>query len=339
MDDDLFKEDDDDIHKNGVVNKNYHKINQKAFKFSIDFDSSIGYYSTRLSIDVIYLPTNSYTMVYEMYVDNGIIVYQIESSSGTLSVNKTNSKIDGINTRSIIQFTKSVIHPGFDDLDIDIQLKGKNDPQTTIYVIVYGVIGIHSDVSLQVWDRLYYFDKDDGQINFETSIDMKSKKIVNLANGTTNSDAVNKSQLDALAKLVNNALGSAPNLNYYYFTCNLKHNNSNSVKFPTIDSYPFTSNNGQFEIQLSGYYHIIYTDFYKNTGKFRIRDGTNSGVLFTTGLNPQTKWTPLTINAIIKIEIKADFGQTEITLGLETTNTTVLDGAGYSTFYIKYLHA
>ena len=58
MDDDLFKEDDDDIHKNGVVNNlDYHKINQKTYKFSIDYDSSIGYYSTRLSIDrLIYLP-------------------------------------------------------------------------------------------------------------------------------------------------------------------------------------------------------------------------------------------------------------------------------------------
>ena len=265
-----------------------------------------------------------------MYVDDGIIIDEIDALSGTLNVLNIHSKIDGMNTRSITQFTKNVIHSGFDDLDIDIKLKGKNDSKTTIYVIVYGVTGIHSDVPIQVWDRLYYFDKDDEQITFETSIDMKSKKIVNLANGTANSDAVNKSQLDVLAKLVNNALGSAPNLNYYYFTSNLKHNNSKKVDFPTINSYPFgLDDSSDMMIQLNGYYHIIYTDFYKNTGKFRIRDKTHSVVLFTTGLNPQTKWTPLTINAIIKIEIKADFGQTEITLGLETTNKAVLDGAGY----------
>ena len=39
---------------------------------------------------------------------------------------KINSKINGTNTRSVIQFRKNVIHPSFDDLDIDIQLKSKN---------------------------------------------------------------------------------------------------------------------------------------------------------------------------------------------------------------------
>ena len=66
MDDDLFKEDDDDIHKIGVQNKDFHLANKKAYEFKIDYDSAIGYYSTRLSIDLIYLPVGSYTMVYEM---------------------------------------------------------------------------------------------------------------------------------------------------------------------------------------------------------------------------------------------------------------------------------
>ena len=36
---------------------------------------------------------------------------------------------------------KNILSSGFDDLDIDIKLKGKTDPQTTIYVVVYGVKG------------------------------------------------------------------------------------------------------------------------------------------------------------------------------------------------------
>ena len=66
MDDDEFKEDDSDIHKSGVQNKDFHIINKKTYEFKIDYDSNIGYYSTRLSIDLIYLPVGSYTMVYEM---------------------------------------------------------------------------------------------------------------------------------------------------------------------------------------------------------------------------------------------------------------------------------
>ena len=53
MDDDLFKEDNDDIHKVGVQDKDYHSLNHKTYSFKIDYDSSIGHYSTRLSIDVV----------------------------------------------------------------------------------------------------------------------------------------------------------------------------------------------------------------------------------------------------------------------------------------------
>ena len=170
MDDDEFKEDDSDIHKVGVRNKNFHLVNKKTYEFKIDYDSSLGYYSTRLSIDLIYLPVGSYTMVYEMYIDNGITVDEIDSTSGTLVVGKINSKIDGTKTRSIIHFTKYTISPGFDDLDIDIKLKGKTDPQTTINVVVYGVKGQVNNVSVNLWDRFYYYDNT--SIKFELPIDM-----------------------------------------------------------------------------------------------------------------------------------------------------------------------
>ena len=96
-------------------------------------------------------------MVYEMYIDNGITVDEIDATSGTLVVEKINSKIDGTKTRSIIHFTKYTISPGFDDLDIDIKLKGKTDPQTTINVVVYGVKGLVNNVSVNLWDRYYYY--------------------------------------------------------------------------------------------------------------------------------------------------------------------------------------
>ena len=98
MDDDEFKEDDDDIHKVGVQNKDFHLVNKKTYEFKIDYDSSISYYSTRLSIDLIYLPLGSYTMVYEMYIDDGITIDEIDEQSGTLTVGKINSRIDGTKT-------------------------------------------------------------------------------------------------------------------------------------------------------------------------------------------------------------------------------------------------
>ena len=45
-------------------------------------------------------------MVYEMYINDGITIDEIDAVSGTLTVGKINSKIDGTNTQSIIHFTK-----------------------------------------------------------------------------------------------------------------------------------------------------------------------------------------------------------------------------------------
>ena len=127
MVDDLFILDDDDIYKVAVVDKDFHKINQQTYQFKIDYDSSIGYYSTRLGVNVVYLPIGYYTIVFEMYfsdkIDHDKIT--INALSGTLSVSKINTKLSADNTRSVINFYKAMIHHSDDELDIDITLKNK----------------------------------------------------------------------------------------------------------------------------------------------------------------------------------------------------------------------
>ena len=375
MDDDEFKEDDSDIHKVGVRNKNFHLVNKKTYEFKIDYDSSLGYYSTRLSIDLIYLPVGSYTMVYEMYIDNGITVDEIDSTSGTLVVGKINSKIDGTKTRSIIHFTKYTISPGFDDLDIDIKLKGKTDPQTTINVVVYGVKGQVNNVSVNLWDRFYYYDnasvkfelpvdmnqKDITGVNKITTknldvhgqIDMKGNKIIGVGDGTSNNDAVNKIQLDAKVATVNNKitkirndintiLNSLTKLKYYYFTDQLKHKHANTVKFPAINSHPFSAvNNSEFlKIELDGHYQIIYTDFVSNDAQFIIHDDINGNDLFVTNLNGGRSWMPITINTVIPITVDNGFNYARIKMYLKKRGSpnSYFHGTDNSTFYIKYLH-
>ena len=317
MDDDEFKEDDSDIHKSGVQNKDFHIINKKTYEFKIDYDSNIGYYSTRLSIDLIYLPVGSYTMVYEMYVEDGITIDEINATSGTLTVEKINSRIDGTNTRSIIHFTKYTISSGFDDLEIDLKLKSKTDPQTTIFVIVYGVKGYVNNVSVNLWDRFYYYDND--SVKYEAPIDMNGNKITGVADGVDDSDVMNKAQFDKIQS-------------YYFYTNDLKHNNKKNVNFPNFYKYPFDSNISEIiNIKLSGYYHIIYTDYYKgDTGIFRIHRNTTS--IYTLTVDAKSDWTQLTINIVHEFE-SGDYLQFDF-----NNNKSKLYGVGRSTFYIKYLH-
>ena len=377
MDDDEFKEDDNDIHKVGVRNKNFHLVNKKTYEFNIDYDSSLGYYSTRLSIDLIYLPVGSYTMVYEMYIDNGITVDEIDSTSGTLVVGKINSKINGTKTRSIINFTKYTISSGFDDLDIDIKLKGKTDPQTTINVVVYGVKGQVNNVSVNLWDRFYYYDntsikfelpvdmnqKDITGVNKITTknldvhsqIDMKGNKIIGVGDGASNNDAVNKIQLDAKFATVNNKVTQINNslndiltqLTYFLFTDQLIHKNHNTVIFPSsINKTPFRSVRGNYDklrISLSGKYLVSYTDSYKNAGQFQIYDDTNSVYPFVIYLSNTQKFTEFAISAVINIQTNNGYGYSDIKLRIAKVNSKdpnpLLAGSKKSTFYIKYLHA
>ena len=227
MDDDLFIIEDDDIVSFGIVEKDFHRVNKKTHEFKISYDSSIGYYSTRLGISVVYLPISYYTIVFEMYfsdkIDSNNIT--INANSGTLSVNKINTKISSNHTRSVINSYKAIIHHSDDELEIDMALKNKSgesyENNTNIFVVVYGVYGTQNDVSIELWDRYLYIN--DKKIQFEAPIDMVNKDIENVndlsinnklnmnnrqikyvGDGNENADAVNVKQLNEIETNVTN---------------------------------------------------------------------------------------------------------------------------------------
>ena len=219
MDDDLFKEDDSDITKVGKVNKDFYDIHKETFQFYIRYDSSIGYYSTRLGIDLKPLDLGEYTFVFEMYYDKNKVnkdLVVVEAQSVPLNIFKNTTKTFDNHSRTIINFNK----PGnlnIIDLDIDITMKNKAriayGPTTTIFVVVYGVSGYQNDVESRVWDRVYLIQNN--TVLFEATIDMKKHDIKNVDNlsmnklidmnkgqikdlgdGNENGDAVNVKQLN-----------------------------------------------------------------------------------------------------------------------------------------------
>ena len=219
MDDDLFKEDDDDITKVGEVDKDFYQIKKATYKFTIKYDTTIKYYSTRLSIDLISLPLGEYTLVFEMYylgkTDKNQVT--VNATSGSLTVSRTNTNTFGDHSRSIINFHKYIFSSGYKDLDIDIALKNKAgesyDPNTTIYVIVYGVTGHQNEVSTLVWDSAFALENkalklkanidmnehdiiNVDNLSFKSTLDMGGKEIKNVGDGTENGDAVNVKQLN-----------------------------------------------------------------------------------------------------------------------------------------------
>ena len=219
MENDLFKEDDDDITKVGEVDKDFYQIKKATYEFTIKYDTSIKYFSTRLSIDLISLPLGEYTLVYEMYYSDKIDQNEVivTAGSSTLNVSKVNTNSFSDHSRSIINFHKYILSTSYEDLDIDIILKHKfgerYDPNTTIYVIVYGVKGHQNDVSTLVWDGAFVFENkalklkanidmnehdiiNVDKLSFKDYLDMGGKEIKNVGDGIENGDAANIKQLN-----------------------------------------------------------------------------------------------------------------------------------------------
>ena len=208
MTDNLFKEDDDRIEFISTINYNLlHRINHLTYLFRIKKDPPESY-NGRLSIDLRYLPTGTYTMVFEMkffpQIDHDKVSVNATSSSLNQVSTKTRViKFDyGYYSRSIINFQKLFTNPGIDDLDIDLHLSLKDTvspkpDKTSINVIVYGVKGTHSDIPIQTWDKLY--DINNGTLEFEIPMNMNGKAITNLKDPVNDQDAVTKKYVKSVS--------------------------------------------------------------------------------------------------------------------------------------------
>ena len=199
MDDDLFREDDDDITKVGKIDKDFYQINKATYQFKIMYDSDISYYSTRLTIDLKSLDLGEYTLAFEMYYGNRVDRDEVvvDAVSETLNVSRNNTNTFSDHSRTIINFHKYG-NIGIIDLDIDLTLKYKSgstyDAETDIFVVVYGVSGHQNDVDSRIRDRFYYIRNK--IVYYEAPIDMGDHQIKGLNDGNENSDAVNVKQLN-----------------------------------------------------------------------------------------------------------------------------------------------
>ena len=208
MTDNLFKEHDDRIEFLSTINYNLlHRINHLTYLFRIKKDPPESY-NGRLSIDLRYLPTGTYTMVFEMKFFPQIDHDKISVNATSNSLNQVSTKTRvikfdyGYYSRSIINFNKSFTNPGIDDLDIDLHLSLKDTvspkpDKTSINVIVYGVKGTHSDIPIQTWDKLY--DINNGTLEFEIPMNMNGKAITNLKDPVNDQDAVTKKYVKSVS--------------------------------------------------------------------------------------------------------------------------------------------
>ena len=148
-------------------------------------------------------------------------------------------------------------------------------------MIVYGIEGYYSSID----PKDYWYIINNGNLEMQTSIDMKNHKVTILANPTGNNDAVNKRYLDIFERKINNLL---PPKNVY------------EEVFGT-DFYDLVMDTAQFSLvkSVSGVViDKVEPNFYPFTDRFLTdydpKNGLKIGVkshILTASFNDRTSWT------------------------------------------------
>ena len=182
-------------------NSSPHQINKNTIEMNLLLDSSKGYYSSRIGINLYPLYNDDYTLCFELMwpsSDVESIFLNGVSSIETVHNVKKKTLLSRKYSRLICQFTKSQnAYNNYLFIDIEIKLNaGVSYPSKfQTYFIIYGVTSLQLDVDPGIYDALYFTEN--GFVYFNEEIDMQGNKIVGLGDNTNDdSGAVNLKQLN-----------------------------------------------------------------------------------------------------------------------------------------------
>ena len=200
----LSEEDDVNLGNIATYQDSPHQINKKVVDMKLLLDSSKGYYSSRVGLNLYSLSNGEYTVCLEiMWVNDDIDPnsLDIDGTSSIETIHDVNRKTFKTQkyVRLICQFTKSQ-NIGNNYLYIDVVMKMKSgssyDQELQTYFTVYGISGHQSNIDKNIYDSFMYFEND--EINFEKSIDMNDNLIIGVKNADRDKAAVNLKQVTDL---------------------------------------------------------------------------------------------------------------------------------------------
>ena len=191
----------DDIELGGITtyNSSPHQVNKNVVNMKLLLDSSKGYYSSRLGINLYPLENGDYTICFELFwIDPFVNTIFMNGVSSIETIHNVNKKIflSQKYARLVCQFTKSQ-NIGNNYLYIDLEIKlnsGKSyQPKFQTFFVVYGIDSHQSDVHPSLYDALIYTQN--GYVFFNAEINMFGKQIIGIGDTTDNSGAVNFKQM------------------------------------------------------------------------------------------------------------------------------------------------
>ena len=190
------------VFKSLVFANSPHTINKKAYKLTLTKDSDgSNEYRSRVGLNLYQLPLGLYTTIVEFFPPEMSNI-SVTASGQTIYIANQTTKIFSSYAKTLIKFHQNRKQaPDY----IFIDLHGKTTKSdTTSYLIFYGIEGYHSSIDPTVYDNWYTINNENMEIL--TNLDLQNHKITNLANPTSNNDAVNKRYLDIFETKINNLL-------------------------------------------------------------------------------------------------------------------------------------
>ena len=197
----LTEENDVELGDIKKYNLSPHQINKNTIDMNLLLDTSKGYYSSRIGVNLYPLSNDDYTLCFElMWISSDVESIFLNGVSSIETVHNVKKKtlFSRKYSRLICQFTKSQnAYNNYLFIDIEIKLNaGVSYPSKfQTYFIIYGVVSLQSDINPGLYDALYFIEN--GFVYFNKEIDMQGNKIVGLGDNINNdSGAVNLKQLN-----------------------------------------------------------------------------------------------------------------------------------------------
>ena len=207
------------ISVNGIISyaPSIHQMNKKAYHLTLNKDLGSTNYRSRIGFNLGSLNIGYYTFVCEFFPPTMTNV-SVTALGTTISITKQATKTFQTYTKTIVQFHRwNSTPPQFIYLDLHGSTPD-NSPTALAFMVVYGVEGYFPNVPSSVFDQVYVVDNGRmvmqteldlnmypirGTLNFSSNnivmlkkIDMNNQKIINVALGTDDNDAVNKKQME-----------------------------------------------------------------------------------------------------------------------------------------------
>ena len=171
--------------------------NKRAFNLGLQKDAGTNNYRSRIGFNIQQLPLGKYTIIFEFFPTEMTNI-QLSCQATSAYIHKQVQKDFTNYSKLLVQFNNnSKNSPDF----IYLTMHGTSTDPAGANLILYGMTDWSDYIDPRLYDRVLtkqMFEFDTENMKMKTNIDMDRYKIKNLGDGSDDSDAVNKRQLETV---------------------------------------------------------------------------------------------------------------------------------------------